>query len=204
MTGLDGRPSRAEARNSHEWHGRLAGLLVSARAGDREAISELVKALTPLLWNVARAEGLDRDLAEDAVQDAWLSLVRSRDDIRSPQALTRWLMTVTRRAARALNVRHARQRTIDPEMLTGLPSQDPLAEERMVEDERHRRLWWNVERLSPQCRKLLRIIAFVERPDYDLVSRELRMPKGSIGPTRGRCLSKLRRLLASDPGWSSP
>ncbi|HET8658291.1 MAG TPA: sigma-70 family RNA polymerase sigma factor [Micromonosporaceae bacterium] len=208
MTGSDDPPSRVafgtQANNSRDWHGRLAQLLVSARAGDREAISELVRALTPLLWNAARAEGLDRELAEDAVQNAWLSLVRSSDNIRSPQALTSWLLTVTRRAARELSIRHARQRTVDPELLTGLPSQDPSTEERMVEDERHRRLWSNVERLPPRCRQLLRIIAFVERPDYDLVSHELRMPKGSIGPTRGRCLSKLRRLLAADPGWSSP
>ena len=29
----------------------------------------------------------------------------------------------------------------------------------------------------------------------------LGMPVGSIGPTRGRCLAKLRALLARDPHW---
>ena len=28
------------------------------------------------------------------------------------------------------------------------------------------------------------------------------MPHGSIGPTRGRCLAKLRESLLADPGWS--
>jgi hypothetical protein len=45
----------------------------------------------------------------------------------------------------------------------------------------------------------MRIIAFVHRPDYQVVAEALEMPKGSIGPTRGRCLAKLRALLVDDP-----
>ena len=44
--------------------------------------------------------------------------------------------------------------------------------------------------------------AMVDRPDYSVVSRTLGMPVGSIGPTRGRCLAKLRLALTSDPTWS--
>jgi len=205
---MDGRALHADTgagpRSGGRWHERMGQLLVNARAGDREAIGELVRALTPLLWNVARAEGLDRDLAEDAVQDAWVSLIRSYDEIRSPQALTAWLMTVTRRRAQALHAGSTRLRTTDPADIPDVPDQDSTAEDVTLENEQYHRLWWNVQQLSPRCRKLLRIVAFVDRPDYDLVSRELQMPRGSIGPTRRRCLCKLRLLLASDPGWSSP
>jgi DNA-directed RNA polymerase specialized sigma24 family protein len=57
--------------------------------------------------------------------------------------------------------------------------------------------------LSEPCRDLLRLVAFARRPNYDAAAVALGMPKGSIGPTRGRCLAKLRRLLAEDPGWST-
>jgi RNA polymerase sigma factor (sigma-70 family) len=191
------------ARGTAQWYERLAQLLVSARSGDREAIAEMVRALTPLLWNVARAEGLDRDAAEDAVQSAWLVLLRGRDEIRSPQAMTGWLMTVTRRTARELRSQQTRQRPLDPESLPELPSLDPTMEEQAVDHERQQRLWWNVQRLPPQCRKLLRIVAFVDRPDYRQVSQALAMPRGSIGPTRGRCLNKLRQLLSTDPVWGA-
>jgi RNA polymerase sigma factor (sigma-70 family) len=191
------------ARGTAQWYGRLAELLVSARSGDREAIAEMVRTLTPLLWNVARAEGLDRNAAEDAVQSAWLVLLRGRDEIRSPQAMTGWLMTVTRRTARELRSQQTRQRPLDPEFLPELPSLDPTMEEQTVDHERCQRLWWNVQRLPPQCRRLLRIVAFVDRPDYREVSQALAMPRGSIGPTRGRCLSKLRELLATDPVWGA-
>ena len=54
----------------------------------------------------------------------------------------------------------------------------------------------------PRCQELLRIIAFAPRPDYAAVAAALGMPVGSIGPTRGRCLAKLRALLADDPDGS--
>jgi DNA-directed RNA polymerase specialized sigma24 family protein len=43
----------------------------------------------------------------------------------------------------------------------------------------------------------------VGRPDYAAVADAMGMPVGSIGPTRGRCLAKLRELLLADPGWSA-
>jgi hypothetical protein len=46
------------------------------------------------------------------------------------------------------------------------------------------------------------VIAFDDRPDYASLSTELGIAVGSIGPTRGRCLDKLRGLLAADPEWS--
>ncbi|HZN73320.1 MAG TPA: sigma-70 family RNA polymerase sigma factor [Micromonosporaceae bacterium] len=181
--------------------GRPARLLIRARAGDRSAISELVRLMTPLVWNVVRAQGLDRPTAEDATQNVWLDLLRGGDEIRSPQALTRWLVTVSRREAIRLRDQQRRSQPVDPVTLD-LPDEANLMEERVSQDDQYRRLWAHVQRLPHRCRMLLRIVAFVDRPDYDMVSQELKMPRGSIGPTRGRCLNKLRLLLASDPGWS--
>ena len=57
------------------------------------------------------------------------------------------------------------------------------------------RLWDAVERLSERCQALLRIVAFEHRPDYTKIAADLGMPVGSIGPTRGRCLQKLRATV---------
>jgi RNA polymerase sigma factor (sigma-70 family) len=205
MTGPDGQPSPAWTDGTADPPDpgeRPAQLLVRARGGDRSAIAELVRLMTPLVWNVVRAEGLDRDTAEDAVQNVWLSLLRGGDEIRSPQALTSWLLVVARREALRLRVRQRRLRSVDITALPDMPDEDASMDERLAQYEQYRRLWSHVEQLPHRCRKLLRIVAFTERPDYDLVSQELNMPRGSIGPTRGRCLSKLRLLLAADPGWS--
>ena len=64
-----------------------------------------------------------------------------------------------------------------------------------VEHDEQSRLWAAVGTLDERCRRLLRVVAFEQRPDYAGLSEELGMPVGSIGPTRGRCLSKLRSAL---------
>lgn len=80
-------------------HSRVAALFDAAREGDRAALDELVSLLTPLLWQVARDQGLDADQAADVVQTTWLRLLGSFAEIRSPVALTGWLITVTKREA---------------------------------------------------------------------------------------------------------
>ena len=67
----------------------------------------------------------------------------------------------------------------------------------MREEEQH--LWRAVHTLDDRCRRLLRVVAFSVRPDYENLAVELDMPVGSIGPTRRRCLTKLKKLLQESP-----
>jgi RNA polymerase sigma factor (sigma-70 family) len=182
-------------------HARLAGLLERARTGEAGALDDIVRELTPLLWHVTRAQGLDAADAADAVQTTWLQLLRALHDIRSPQALTAWLVTAAKREA--WRVRRQRRRFVQSDTVDELPEPEPEAAERLIADERQRVLWTHVQALSRRCRELLRIVALVDRPDYEQVSAALGMPRGSIGPTRGRCLAKLRESLLADPRWST-
>jgi len=182
-------------------HVALGAALERARAGDRSALDEVVRELNPLLWHVARAEGTSRDDAADVVQTVWLELVRRLEGIRSPQALTAWLVTTARREAWRVRSQVRRQPYPDTERLDVAVDPDPEPMEAVLLDERDRVLWRHVERLSERCRTLLRIIAHADRPDYAAISQALGMPHGSIGPTRGRCLAKLREMLRDDPDW---
>lgn len=205
MTGSEVASPRVGGATAAEGRREMLGeLLGRIRDGDRDAIGELVRLLSPLLWTVARSQGLDRDLAGDAVQNTWLQLLRSTNDIRVPQALTGWLVTVVRREATRLAVPQMRQRPTDPDLLFDVADPDPEPDELASTNEQYQRMWWWVRQLSPKCRALLRVVALVDRPDYAAVSEALGMPKGSIGPTRGRCLTKLRQLLEADPTWSGP
>lgn len=168
--------------------------------GRREAMGALVEMLTPLLWQVARAHGCTPHAAEDVVQETWLRLVDHVDDIREPHAVLGWLVVAVKREAwrssrLARRDRYDETGTVDPGEVTEGP------ESLTILTERQRTLWAAVAVLPERCRSLLRVVAFVERPDYDQVSAALGMPRGSIGPTRGRCLDKLRRTLADDPRW---
>lgn len=180
--------------------------------GDRRGFDDLVAEVSPLLWHVVRGQGVDRATAEDVVQRAWLALVRRADAIEEPRAVVSWLVTTARRDAwRArrrdrpvrgddLGATVAQQAPTEVDWV-GSGSLDPEPDRLAELDDQARRLWSHVSGLSDRCQALLRVIAFADRPDYAAVSEALGMPVGSIGPTRGRCLAKLRQVLADDPTW---
>jgi RNA polymerase sigma factor (sigma-70 family) len=166
-------------------------------AGDAVALDELVRVMTPVLWHVVRAHRLPGEAAEDVVQTTWLALVRARSSIHEPAAIGGWLTTTARREA--WKVAKATGRGIpveDDELARRLPD-ERSAEAEVVRRDGEDRLWGAVDRLSDRCRALLRIVAFEHRPDYTRIAADLGMPVGSIGPTRGRCLTKLRTLIGN-------
>jgi RNA polymerase sigma factor (sigma-70 family) len=167
------------------------------RAGDDSALDELVRMMSPVLWHVVRATGLDREAAEDVVQNTWLTLVRSADSVRDAQAITRWLCTAARREAWRVSKSAARTRPVEDEVLDARLPVQTSPESEVVTDDEKTRLWKELARLPERCQKLLRIVAWDPRPDYSSVAEGLDMPIGSIGPTRRRCLDKLRVELGS-------
>ncbi|HLK02200.1 MAG TPA: sigma-70 family RNA polymerase sigma factor [Streptosporangiaceae bacterium] len=175
----------------------VADLMDAARRGSDDALGQIVQELSPMLWHVARAAGLSTGDAEDVLQTVWTRLLSHLQDIHDSAALTGWLIVTTRREAWRVRAASARQLPTEHDWLAGLPDRAPGCEEQVVLDEQRRTLWAAIRTLSPRCQELLRIIAFVPRPDYQAVAAILGMPTGSIGPTRGRCLAKLRALLAA-------
>lgn len=168
--------------------------------GDRTALDQLVRAVTPVLWQVVRAYGLDHATAEDVVQSTWMTLIKRSEQVRDDQAVLRWLTVSARREAWRVAQQRARANpTEDTAIEMALPAaRSPEAE--VLESDTWRRLWAHVGELDERCQRLLRVVAFAERPDYASLAQEMSMPMGSIGPTRSRCLAKLRTLMASDEG----
>lgn len=167
------------------------------RAGERTALDDLVRLLTPILWHAVRAYGLTEDAAQDVLQNAWLRLARDPGQVRDSQAVAGWLLTTTRRLA----WRSTRTREIPVEECTPARPQQriPSPEDAAIDGFEARALWDAVAALDVRCQRLLRVIAFDDRPDYATLSADLGMPVGSIGPTRRRCLDKLRTRLEGRP-----
>jgi len=192
-------PTGAQALTS-----RCAAAFAAYQNGDRAALDLLVHDLSPLLWQVVRAQGADRQTAEDVVQVAWLTLLRKAESVRDPQAVVAWMLTTARREAwRAVRKTALPRHVDDPEpVMAVIPA--PLDDRPDIQvelTEQQRLLWHHLHRLSDRCRQLLRVVAVVDRPDYGEISEVLGIPKGSVGPTRGRCLAKLRQALQDDPAW---
>lgn len=184
---------------------RAGRLFAAYREGDEAVMAELVRTLTPILWHTVRAVRLDAAAAEDVLQTVWMTLVRKADTISEPQAVLQWMVVTTRREAWRVAKAAARVR---PEDFDSAVGQDQTPSTESVEDDvaaadTGSRLWRHIQKLPDRCQALLRVIAFADRPDYAELARTLGMPQGSIGPTRGRCLAKLRLALAADPAWEA-
>jgi RNA polymerase sigma factor (sigma-70 family) len=179
---------------------RAAELFVRWREGESRAMDELVRLMTPPLWHIVRSYGLDAALAQDVVQTTWLTLVRRHSSIIDPEAVSGWLTMCARREAWRVGKLHRLANPTEVEALEPhLPVHESAEQTAAGDDEKHR-LWAAVGSLDDRCRHLLRIVAFDDRPDYARIGEDLAMPVGSIGPTRQRCLAKLRAILEG-AGW---
>lgn len=168
--------------------------------GDASGLDDLVRLMTPVLWQVARACSLDEAAAEDVVQTTWVAFVRSAARLRDAQSVGGWLTTTARREAWRVSRSGTRTTALEDEVLEQAVPQQPSAEVQAIKRDEGDTLWAAVAALDRRCQMLLRIVAFADRPDYAGIARDLDMPVGSIGPTRMRCLRKLRALL--DEGGS--
>jgi RNA polymerase sigma factor (sigma-70 family) len=174
----------------------LTVLVRRAEAGDQEAWNALIDRFSNLLWSVGRAHRLSPTDAGDAVQTTWLRLVENLGRIDDPERLAGWLATTARRECLRLLRRSGREH-LGLEEDAALDVVDEQAEPldaRLLADERDAALWASFERLSPRCQRLLRVLMVTPPPAYADVALSLDMPIGSIGPTRGRCLERLRQL----------
>jgi RNA polymerase sigma factor (sigma-70 family) len=179
---------------------RHAACVVAARDGDRRALDVLIADLTPLVWHVARGHGLDRSTAEDVVQTVWLALLRHLDRLVEPRALAGWLVVTTRRESQRTWTPSRREASLNDELAEQLESEYGLPEDAALVDDRDHRLWRAFGRLSQRCQELLRLTVLAGRAEYRAVAEALSMPRGSIGPTRGRCLTALRTHLDAEGG----
>jgi RNA polymerase sigma factor (sigma-70 family) len=179
---------------------RRAQHYLAARAGDGLAQQSLFEELNELLWRAARRTGLDREGAMDVVQTAWLRLWHNENELEQPRALTKWLLTTVSREAWKQIGHRRREIVADPIDIQGPETEG--VEDGLVRDAEHEAVRRAFLAQTERCRRLLAFVATVSRPDYDVIAEALGMKRGSIGPTRGRCLDKLRRSLLDDPSWS--
>jgi RNA polymerase sigma factor (sigma-70 family) len=169
-------------------------LLRRARDGDQDAWNALVERLSPLVNGVCRRFGLAEADLLDVGQTVWLALLEHLDRIREAEALPGWIATTTRREClQVVAGRQARQRM----ELVGefdSPSGD-LADDvadLVVVEQRHIALRAALRSLPPQHQQLL-ILLLREPPlTYTEIGRRLGFAVGSIGPTRGRCIERLK------------
>lgn len=172
---------------------RVTELVTRARNGDRGAWDAIVERYAPLIWSICRRHRLSEADAEDVAQSVWLGLVDHVGNLRDPAALPGWLATTARREClRVLRaVRQPQATGMDADYIADV--QATVAEEELILAERHAALREAFADLPPAHRRLMALLAMDSPPSYAEISTILDIPVGSIGPTRSRCLARLRR-----------
>jgi RNA polymerase sigma factor (sigma-70 family) len=166
-------------------------LVRAAAARDEDAWSSLIERFTKRVRGVARAHRLASHDADDVMQTTWLRLYEQIGRLRDPAGVGAWLQTTATRESLRLIREVARERPADVEALSER-LEAPELDRRLADVDRRSALADALAGLSERDRALLRMLFADDEPSYDEISRTLGMPIGSIGPTRARCLARLR------------
>jgi RNA polymerase sigma factor (sigma-70 family) len=189
-----------------------ASLVSRCRRGEAAAWEALVHRYQRLVYAIVRRVGLDEHTAADVFQTVFSRLIAHLPRIADPQRLQAWIVTTAKREA-LLTLRQSR-RTLSMTRADGgveetpeydIADDSPLPEEALAELEQLDQLRHALDRLEQRCRDLL-LMLFRDADDklpYDEVARQLGISVGSIGPTRSRCLAKLRQLVDPVPGGNT-
>jgi RNA polymerase sigma factor (sigma-70 family) len=172
----------------------LAALVMRAREGDQEAWNALVERFAPLVYRICRRFRLsDADLL-DVGQTVWLALLEHLDRIREAQALPGWIATTTRREClQVVGGRQARQRQeLVGEFDTRSGDLADDVADLLLTEQRHAAFRAALRSLPPQHQQLLMLLVHEPPLTYAEIGRRLGFAVGSIGPTRARCIERLK------------
>ncbi len=182
-----------------------ARLVARCKDGDGAAWGLLVQRYQRLVYAIVRRIGLDEHAAADVFQTVFVRLMEHLPRIADPSRLQAWIVTTAKREA-LLQLKRGR-RTVSMTRLDesgddGSSEWDQADETPIAEDALENLQLLNgvrngLDKLDPRCRELLLMLFSDEdeRLSYDDVAQRLGTSVGSIGPTRSRCLDKLRKLV---------
>ncbi|HEU5414934.1 MAG TPA: RNA polymerase sigma factor [Candidatus Angelobacter sp.] len=165
--------------------------------GDEKAWNRLIDKYKRLIYSVPVKYGLSPDDAADVFQNVCVDLFTNLGKLRKIESIRSWLITVATHKC-FHHKRHQRQDVeldaMEQEMAEELA---PAAPQVMQEVQEEQAVRDAIQRLSPRCADLVKMLFFQQPPlPYAEVAQKLGLATGSIGFIRGRCLSRLQKILA--------
>jgi RNA polymerase sigma factor (sigma-70 family) len=172
--------------------GSLVDLVALARDGNARAWETLIERLKGVVWRATADVGLAFEDREDVFAATFFRLFEHLDDIREPEKLPGWLATTARNEVRQVS---QAKRRLEPRSDVEPPEAITMAgvDEGLLDGELRMALQSAFLRLGRPCQELLRLATAVPPLSYDEISEMTGIPRGSLGPTRQRCLEHLRQ-----------
>jgi len=178
-----------------------AALVRACRTGETAAWEALIRRYRRLIYSIPVAYRLRPEDADEVFQRVAVKLFERLDQIRREESVAAWLMATTRRECQQLRVQSQRWAPIAERVEEDLAEDPPDVVHALDTVRAEHALVLAFERLDEPCRKLLGALYLEDpAPSYDDLSRRLGRPVGSLGPTRARCLGKLRALYVRGGG----
>ena len=169
-----------------------AELIALCTGGSERAWATLIERYKNLVYSIPARHKLPDHLRDEVFQSVWMITVKHLGQLRDPQSLPAWLIRTTQRET----WRAARAACESGQAVLEIPAWADPDEAGLLE--KRQKMREALDRLDERCRTLLLALFRTDRPDYDEIARQTGMPRGSIGPTRGRCLEKLRSLIGEN------
>jgi len=175
-------------------------LVRACLAGDAAAWKKLLARYETVIWMIPRRFGLSEEDRAEVFQSVCLALYRGLPRLRQAAGLTRWVLTTAHRQSRDLARKRRREAPLPDEKDVGdIPDEAPSPARLHEEASLRVAIRAAVDRLPPRCAELLQLLYLESIPlSYREVARRFDVPEGTVGPTRARCLARLRELLEKD------
>jgi RNA polymerase sigma factor (sigma-70 family) len=174
----------------------IAQLVRRAAVGDRSAWERLVDQYARLIWAITRDFKLGESDAADVFQATWLRLLEHIDRLEQPARVGSWLAATARNEClRSMAARRRIMLVQDDATFKDDVTSEPAVDERLLAEERAQAVRDALSCLPGKWRRLVELLMADPPASYAEISDQLDLPVGSIGPTRGRCLERLRVLL---------
>ena len=170
----------------------LVGLCLN---GDARAWEALIIRYRRLIYSIPVKFNFTTADASDVFQAICLKLIEHLHELKDESKVSAWLITTTTR--QCIHVRAQRMRESSTEEDFEEPADSGVnVEEIQIQTQEQHNIRDAVSKLPDRCRSLLQLLYFeASNPSYEDIGRMLNMPVASIGPTRARCLDKLRTVF---------
>lgn len=172
-------------------------LVQACLAGNEDAWAQLFKRYSRLIYKIPLSFGFPALEAEEIFQEVAMEIVECLATLQSHAHFHPWLVTIARRVCIRRLRSAKRYTTVDIQLLEsavedGVDSLDEM----LIRLEEYSLIRNALAALEPKCRTLLTELFLKDPPlTHAAVATLLNLPLGSIGPTRARCLEKLREQV---------
>jgi RNA polymerase sigma factor (sigma-70 family) len=191
----------------------IPDLVSGALAGHQAAWDALVERMHRVVWKSVNMMTYDHEVRNDAFAATWLRLAERLESIREPEKLPGWLATTACNEVRQILRQRGRHDVSLNESWAGGGGVGDLLDTLVDDDGEHTKGLVAAEqrkdvraafaRLDDACREIITVLVLADPPlPYDEASEQLGRPVGSLGPSRRRCLEKMKSLLDPDGGAS--